>query len=82
MVQWDIDDIWTALERQIPKPILLDFWRNHREDYEKETYRSVNLRHYYRKNYDPEVYQKEKEEELEKSRLDAIQSRKMFEEAL
>lgn len=69
MVARDIDDIRTALAWDIPKYILLDFWRNHRDDYDnKETYRTINLRHYYRKNYDPEQYEEEQRLELEKSK--------------
>ena len=63
-----IDDVWTALMYNIPKYILHNFWRDHREDYNcKETYMKVNLWHYYRINYDNDVYQKELEDERKES---------------
>ena len=63
-----IDDIWTALEYDIPIDIIHDFYRDHREDYNcKATYMKVNLWHYYRMNYDPDVFQQEIEDDKKKS---------------
>ncbi len=64
----DINDVWTALRYEIPRDIIHDFWRDHREDYNcKETYMKVNLWHYYRMNYDPDVFQQEIEDDKKKS---------------
>ena len=67
-----IDDVWTALEYDIPIDIIHDFYRDHREDYNcKETYMKVNLWHYYRINHDPDIFQQELEDDKKKS-LDRV----------
>jgi hypothetical protein len=56
------------LRYKIPKDILHNFYRDHREDYNcKDTYMKVNLYNYYRMNYDPEVYKQEQEESRKQS---------------
>jgi hypothetical protein len=60
--------VWTALRYEIPKDIIHNFYRDHREDYNcKATYMKVNLWHYYRMTYDPDIYQKELEDDKKKS---------------
>lgn len=79
----DINDIRTALEREIPKVILHEFYTKHREDYNnKETYCTINLRHYYRQNYDKENYEREKEQELIESKERVLQSSYALDDAL
>ncbi len=67
---FSIDNIRTALERNIPKHILIDWYDKHQDWYNFEEFWKVNLWHYYRQNHDPEVYDEEqridKEESLER----------------
>lgn len=80
---WSIDDIWTALEREIPKEILHDFYSKHREDYSnEETYCKINLRHYYRLNHDLEVYSQEEADDLKKNEESVLQTSYILDDAL
>lgn len=82
MYIFNIDDIWTALERDIPRNILIDWYDKHQDWYNFEEFWKVNLRHYYRQQYDPEVYAEEKRIELEESKKRLLESSYLLDDAL
>lgn len=80
---YDINDVFVALYHNIPKDIVLEWYENHVEDYtNKETYRSINLYHYWRKNYDRENYNKEQKKSIEESHQKVLESSYLLDEAL
>lgn len=82
MYIFNINDIRTALERDIPKNILIDWYDKHQDWYNFDDFWKVNLWHYYRQNHDPEVYAKEQEIELDESRLRSLESSYLLDDAL
>lgn len=78
----DINNMRTALYNKIPKDIVLEWYNKHQDYDNEETYWTVNLYHFWRRNYDNEQYKKEQDEDLERSKERVLQASYVLDEAM
>ena len=78
----DINNMRTALYNKIPKDIVLERYDKHQDYANEETYWTVNLYHFWRRNYDKEQYKKEQDEDLERSKERVLQASYALDEAM